>query len=108
MVFSNSMKIDNEYKIWITSLKDKIRSVQIKAAIAVNVEMILLYWDIGKSITEMQEHENWGSGLVKQMAKDLKSELPEVSGFSQSNLYVMRQFFLFYFLVREEIIESIR
>jgi predicted nuclease of restriction endonuclease-like (RecB) superfamily len=96
MVFSNSMKIDNEYKIWITSLKDKIRSVQIKAAIAVNVEMILLYWDIGKSITEMQEHENWGSGLVKQMAKDLKSELPEVSGFSQSNLYVMRQFFLFY------------
>lgn len=94
------MKIDNEYKIWITSLKDKIRSIQIKAAIAVNVEMILLYWDIGKSIVEKQERENWGTGLVKQMAKDLKSELTGVSGFSQSNLYVMRQFFCFIIILK--------
>lgn len=90
------MRIDKEYKIWITSLKDKICSIQIKAAIAVNVEMILLYWDIGKSIVEKQKIKHWGAGLIKQMAKDLKSELPGVSGFSQSNLYVMRQFYLFY------------
>ena len=54
------MKIDKEYKIWITSLKDKICSIQIKAAIAVNVEMILLYWDIGKSIVEKQKNKHWG------------------------------------------------
>ena len=52
------MKIDKEYKIWITSLKDKICSIQIKAAIAVNVEMILLYWDIGKSIVEKQKNKH--------------------------------------------------
>ena len=90
------MELDNEYKFWITSLKEKIRSVQIKAAVAVNVEMIALYWDIGRTIVEKQEYSNWGTGLIKQMAKDLKKELPEVSGFSQANLYVMRQFFLFY------------
>jgi len=99
------MKLDNEYKSWITSLKEKIHSVQIKAAVAVNVEMIALYWDIGRTIVEKQEYSNWGTGLIKQMAKDLKKELPEVSGFSQANLYVMRQFFLFY--LNTEIVQQV-
>lgn len=55
-----------------------------------------MYWDIGKSIVEKQKGKHWGAGLIKQMAKDLKSELPGVSGFLQSNLYAMRQFYLFY------------
>lgn len=90
------MDSDKEYLNWISSLKERIRSAQIKAAVSVNVEMIALYWDIGRTIVEKQEYSNWGAGLIKQMAKDLKKELPEVSGFSQANLYVMRQFFLFY------------
>jgi predicted nuclease of restriction endonuclease-like (RecB) superfamily len=90
------MDSDKEYLNWISSLKERIRSAQIKAAVSVNVEMITLYWDIGRTIVEKQEYSNWGAGLIKQMAKDLKKELPEVSGFSQANLYVMRQFFLFY------------
>lgn len=90
------MNLDDNYKNWITSLKDKIRSAQLKAAIAVNVEMIMLYWDIGKSIVEKQKEYNWGTNAIEQIAKDLKLELPEVSGFSQSNLYVMRRFYLFY------------
>jgi predicted nuclease of restriction endonuclease-like (RecB) superfamily len=90
------MNLDTNYKNWIASLKDKIRSAQIKAAIAVNSEMIILYWEIGKSIVEAQATQQWGAKVIEQMAKDLKLELPEVSGFSQSNLYVMRRFYLFY------------
>jgi len=94
------MELDNEYKFWITSLKEKIRSAQIKTAVAVNVEMIALYWDFGKSIVEKQGYNNWGAGLIKQMAKDLKKELPEVSGFSQANLQVMRQFSFFIVILK--------
>lgn len=90
------MNLDDNYKNWIASLKDKIRSAQLKAAIAVNAEMIILYWEIGKSIVEAQATQQWGAKVIEQMAKDLKLELPEVSGFSQSNLYVMRRFYLFY------------
>lgn len=90
------MNLDTNYKNWITSLKDKIRSAQLKAAFSVNEQMILLYWEIGKSVVEAQATQQWGNKVIEQMAKDLKLELPEVSGFSQSNLYVMRRFYLFY------------
>lgn len=90
------MKIDHQYKAWINLLKNKIRSAQIKAAVSVNAQLIALYWDLGKMIIEKQEQNKWGSGLIAQIAKDLKKELPETSGFSRTNLYSMRQFYLFY------------
>lgn len=90
------MDLDINYKDWITSLKDKIRSAQIKAAIAVNEQMIMLYWEIGKSIVEKQQEHNWGSKIVEEMAKDLKRELPDTNGFSRTNLFAMRKFYLFY------------
>lgn len=90
------MNLDNDYKVWIKSLKDKIRSAQLKAAIAVNAEMIILYWEIGKSIVEAQANQQWGDKVIEQMAKDLKLELPETNGFSRTNLFTMRKFYLFY------------
>ena len=77
--------MDKNYIDWIESLKQKIRAAQLKASVAVNVEMILLYWDIGKSILEKQDAFKWGSKVVEQMAKDLKRELPDTNGFSHSN-----------------------
>lgn len=88
--------MDILYKIWIASIKDKIRAAQIKAALSVNEQMILLYWDIVKSIVEKQQEHNWGSKIVEQMAKDLKSSLPDTNGFSRTNLFAMRKFYLFY------------
>ena len=88
--------MDVIYIDWIQDLKQKIRSAQLKASIAVNEEMILLYWDIGKSILDKQETFAWGSKVVEQMAKDLKRELPDTNGFSRSNLFAMRKFYLFY------------
>ena len=90
------MNLDDNYKNWISSLKDKIRSAQIKAALSVNEQMIMLYWDIGKSIIEKQQEHNWGSKIVEQMALDLKRELPDTNGFSRTNLFAMRKFYLFY------------
>ena len=88
--------MDLEYKIWLINLKEKIRSVQLKASITVNEQMIMLYWEIGKSIVEKQAEQQWGSKIIEQMAKDLKNELTETNGFSRTNLFAMRQFYLFY------------
>lgn len=90
------MNLETNYKNWISDLKNKIRTAQIKASLSVNEQMIMLYWDIGKSIVEAQVIQQWGTNAIEQIAKDLKLELPDVSGFSQSNLYVMRRFYLFY------------
>ncbi|MCC5917059.1 MAG: DUF1016 family protein [Cryomorphaceae bacterium] len=88
--------MDKAYLDWIQDLKAKIRSAQIKASIAVNEEMLMLYWDIGKSIVEKQNQFGWGSKIIEQMAKDLKRELPDTNGFSRTNLFAMRKFYLFY------------
>lgn len=90
------MKLDVEYKNWLLIIKDKISAAQIKASIAINENLILLYWDIGKEIVEKQNNKSWGSKVVEQMAKDLKNEMPKVNGFSRTNLFYMRQFYLFY------------
>lgn len=90
------MQIDQQYLNWISDLKNKIRNIQIKASLAINEQMIILYWEIGKSIVEKQQEFNWGSKIVEQMAKDLKRDLPETNGFSRTNLFAMRKFYLFY------------
>lgn len=90
------MKFDSQYKTWIRDLKDKIRSAQIKASLAVNTQLIALYWNIGKMIVEKQEETDWGAKLIEEVAKDLKHEFPDTSGFSRTNLFSMRKFYLFY------------
>jgi len=85
-----------EYRQWVTDLKTRIRTSQIKAALSVNSELISLYWDMGQMIVQKQEQSRWGSKLIDQLTKDLKSEFPDMSGFSRYNLYHMRQFYLFY------------
>ena len=88
--------MDKTYIDWIETLKLKIRAAQLKASVAVNVEMILLYWEIGRSIIQKQDSLEWGSKVVEQMAKDLQRELPDTNGFSRTNLFAMRRFYLFY------------
>ncbi len=64
------------YAKFITALKAKIRSAQIKGAIAVNRELIKLYWGIGREILEKQEREAWGANVLERVAKDLQNEFP--------------------------------
>ena len=92
----NNHKLNKDYKNWLINLKSKIKNSQIKASIKVNTELITLYWEIGAMIVERQENAKWGSGFIGQIAKDLKVDFPNLTGFSQRNLYAMRQFYLFY------------
>lgn len=84
------------YTKFITSLKKKIRSAQIKGAVAVNRELIRLYWEIGEDIVEKQEKEGWGSKVLEKMSKDLQNEFPGIEGFSRSNIFRMKAFFIAY------------
>ena len=86
--------IDKAYKDWFIGLKSKIRSAQLKAAVAVNAELITLYWDLGKMIAEKQTA--WGTGFLVQLSKDLKEEFPMMQGFSRRNLSYTVNFYQFY------------
>ena len=80
------------YDAFLSNLKKRIRSAQVKAALAVNQELITLYWQIGSEILEKQSVEGWGSKVITRLSNDLKKEFPDVRGFSRSNLKYMRAF----------------
>jgi predicted nuclease of restriction endonuclease-like (RecB) superfamily len=82
----------DNYRSLLEGLKDRIRSSQLKAAIAVNQEMILLYWHIGREILARQQEQGWGTKVITQLSKDLKREFPEMTGFSARNLGYMKAF----------------
>ena len=90
------MQISNDYKQWLIDLKGRIRQSQIKAAIKVNTELLRLYWDLGQDIVARQMETVWGNGFLKQLSKDLLREFPDMTGFSQSNMYYIKQFYVFY------------
>lgn len=73
-------------------LKQRIREAQIRAALSVNRELVLLYWQIGRDILQRQEQEGWGAKVIDRLARDLKHEFPEMKGFSPRNLKYMRAF----------------
>lgn len=85
-----------DYFNWLVSLKSTIKNRQIKAAVAVNSNLILMYWDLGKEIVEKQENAKWGTGFIDQLSKDLKAEFPDIKGFSRSNIFAIKKIYLFY------------
>lgn len=85
-----------DYRDFITTLKQKVQAAQIKAARAVNTELIALYWEIGRLITEKQQASGWGDAVSDQIAQDLTRELGGLKGFSRRNLYRIKQWYGFY------------
>ena len=90
------LALNRDYANWLTTLKQKIRKNQIKAAIRVNETLLRLYWDMGREINERQKKSKWGSGFLAQLSKDLLAEFPDMKGFSLSNLKDIRKFYSFY------------
>lgn len=89
--------IDNRaYMSWLQGVKETIRGSQIKAALGVNQQLLALYWHLGEMIDERQENARWRSGFLAQLAGDLKSEFPDIKGFSRSNLSYIRKWYRFY------------
>ena len=80
----------------VTDIKQRIRNAQYEALKAVNKELIILYWDIGRIIFERQKGQTWGRSIVHNLANDLQKEFSGVQGFSSQNLWYMRQFYMEY------------
>ena len=80
------------YADWLAELKSRIHSAQQRAALAVNRELVLLYWQIGQDILERQSAQGWGAKVIDRLAHDLRNAFPEMKGFSPRNLKYMRAF----------------
>jgi predicted nuclease of restriction endonuclease-like (RecB) superfamily len=80
------------YAAWLESLKTQIRTARVKASLAVNSELVLLYWRIGKEIIQQRGVQSWGSKVLENLAQDLRSEFPEMKGLSLTNLKFMARF----------------
>lgn len=80
------------YLHWLADLKARIYATQQRAALAVNTELLQLYWQIGHEILTRQAEQGWGTKVVERLARDLRAEFPEMSGFSRTNLLYMRRF----------------
>lgn len=81
-----------DYQVWLKNLKTQIQSAQQRAALAVNQELLKLYWQIGNDILQRQQQQGWGSKIIDQLAQDLRQAFPELKGFSARNLKYMRRF----------------
>ena len=80
------------YEQLLGELKARIRTARLRAALSVNREMVLLYWQIGREIFRRQEEEGWGTKVIDRLARDLRAEFPEMKGFSPRTLTYMRAF----------------
>ncbi|NOV31892.1 DUF1016 domain-containing protein [Methylomonas sp. ZR1] len=80
------------YTDWLTELKTRIHSAQQRAALSVNRELILLYWQIGRDILERQAQQGWGAKVIERLSHDLRTAFPDMKGFSRANLMYMRAF----------------
>ena len=81
-----------DYAAWLAELKTRIHTAQQRAALAVNRELVLLYWQIGQDILQRQGREGWGAKVIERLAQDLRNAFPEMKGFSRANLMYMRAF----------------
>lgn len=96
MVKSHDIHIDTDYANWIAEVKHRYRSAQVKAAVKVNAEKLLFNWLLGRDLVQKKAEERWGAGVVEQVSLDLKREFPDAEGFSASNLWYMKKWYVFY------------
>ena len=81
-----------DYAGWLAELKTRIYTAQQRAALAINRELVLLYWQIGRDILARQVKQGWGTKVIERLSQDLRSAFPEMKGFSPRNLKYMRAF----------------
>lgn len=85
-----------EYAQFLVEIKKQVKAAQVKAIFAVNTELLKLYWFIGQAIVTKQQECGWGSNVIEKLAQDLQNEFPGLGGFSRTNVFNMRAFYLAY------------
>ena len=80
------------YADWLADLKGRIHTAQQRATLAVNRELVLLYWHIGRDILARQADQGWGAKVFDRLAHDLRTAFSDMKGFSPRNLKYMRAF----------------
>lgn len=80
------------YAALLEEIKGRIRAAQVRASLAVNRELVSLYWQIGREILARQRDAGWGARVVERLAADLHGEFPGMRGLSRTNLLYMRSF----------------
>jgi len=86
------LDMPENYGVFIKDIKDRIAIKRLETITSANSAMILLYWEIGKSILQRQQNEGWGTKVIDRMSYDLKKAFPDMQGFSTRNLLYMRKF----------------
>ena len=81
-----------DYVQWLADIKNRVLAARHKAALAVNAELVSLYWHIGRDILQRQAAQGWGSKVIDRLGRDLREAFPEMKGFSRANLMYMRAF----------------
>ncbi|MDI7247568.1 MAG: PDDEXK nuclease domain-containing protein [Bacillota bacterium] len=84
--------LSKAYQELLEDLKQRIRTARVRAALMVNRELVLLYWQIGQTILHRQAKEGWGARVIDRLAEDLRQDFPDMRGFSPRNLKYMRAF----------------
>ena len=84
--------LPSDYAPFLEELKARVRTAQLRASVAANSEMVMLYWSIGRDILDRQQRAGWGAKIIDRLAKDLTHEFPTMRGFSTRNLKYMRAF----------------
>lgn len=88
--------LDKDYTLWVKELVKRYRSSQIKAAVKVNNEMLRFYWELGKDIEEKQADNKYGSKFYATLSRDLRHELPNVEGLSETSIRYAKRFYSLY------------
>ena len=84
--------VPTDYQAVLERLKERIRAERLRVTMSANSAMVLLYWDIGKTILERQQERGWGARIIDRLSHDLNAVFPDMSGFSPRNLKYMRAF----------------
>jgi len=93
---SKALSNEKVYGDLLIKIKQQVRSIQAKAALAVNTSLIQLYWNLGEMIADNQSLFEGRNNYIAQLSKDLQVEFPEITGFSVRNLFYIRKFYQFY------------
>lgn len=96
IVSVKDFRIDADYAAWLSEIKRRYISAQIKASIKINTEKLRFNWSVGRDLVMRKAEERWGSGVVEQLSLDLKEAFPQEKGFSSRNMWRMKQWYLFF------------